>query len=519
MIRIHSGRGKIFFKISFYNSYIQKIYYIRMRTHFTILTAFLLVFTLASQAQSWQSNCTGNTYLEERYKADVFKLSLDRLIETENKWKDSIDFPQIYKDTIAKAFYAFANMEYTPYKDTILSAFGGISPGAPMYDEPSYLGFTIPSQDSSSIFNMHQSVRYFSVSVKNDAAWAAAWAAGNYANTPNAAVNKLVKDNILSVSTCTEEFCISSTQQKFYTLKTNRPLNTNALVAAFAALKNAAGDPDVADVRPQPYFGGGNEMAVEFTNTGVVLSFINNCENCDAGCDVSVAWAFRARVFTNCQIDLVYITPHFPIAPNGNPANGSIVNGKYYIYPCISVTTLPVTLSNLTAVAKNNTAIQLGFTALTQADAYAYEVEHSTNGNSFTKISSITPILGSPSQAYSYTHSNPANGNNYYRIKVVEKDGHHFYSNIATGFIGSKPVTFSIAPNPAKNSFRLTVAEASVLNRAVLVINSASGRQLLQQPLQTVTSQNINISSLPTGIYWLAIHTASGTQVQKLVVK
>ena len=76
-------------------------------------------------------------------------------------------------------------------------------------------------------------------------------------------------------------------------------------------------------------------------------------------------------------------------------------------------------------------------------------------------------------------------------------------------------VAFTLYPNPAREQVHCTLHGAS--STGVLIIFDAMGRQLLSQPLSSV-SQSIVIRTFPQGLYTVVVRTAVGSSVQRLSV-
>jgi len=77
--------------------------------------------------------------------------------------------------------------------------------------------------------------------------------------------------------------------------------------------------------------------------------------------------------------------------------------------------------------------------------------------------------------------------------------------------------TFSIAPNPSTNQITITTSEA--LSNSRIEIYDQIGRNIINHQISSSATE-INISSLPTGLYFVSLVDDLGKrfgQVQKLV--
>lgn len=94
---------------------------------------------------------------------------------------------------------------------------------------------------------------------------------------------------------------------------------------------------------------------------------------------------------------------------------------------------------------------------------------------------------------YEYTHTSPSIGINYYRIKQVDYDGKHSYSDIASVIYDGGGET-NIYPNPATSEVTISTKVPTSVQ-----VMDLYGRVLIKQDISE--GQNtINLSELPSGI-------------------
>ncbi|MCU0322779.1 MAG: hypothetical protein MUE72_10200, partial [Chitinophagaceae bacterium] len=93
-------------------------------------------------------------------------------------------------------------------------------------------------------------------------------------------------------------------------------------------------------------------------------------------------------------------------------------------------TMVPTLLGSFT-VDKLNISALLKFTTLTEANSDFIEVQHSLNAIDFTTLEKLIAKGNSTTAShYNFTHANPTNGVNYYRLKMIDKDGKFSLSEI-----------------------------------------------------------------------------------------
>ena len=77
---------------------------------------------------------------------------------------------------------------------------------------------------------------------------------------------------------------------------------------------------------------------------------------------------------------------------------------------------------------------------------------------------------------------------------------------------------FDLAPNPARGSVTVTLAEG--LGGGMLTVADAAGREVLRKELAPQTQTTvIGVSELPAGTYFVTLATAEGSGTRKLVVE
>ena len=168
--------------------------------------------------------------------------------------------------------------------------------------------------------------------------------------------------------------------------------------------------------------------------------------NKSAGTDVSSV-NFLSSTYDNTEIYGRYtigISPDAVGATNGinNFTRFSLVN-EFIV--------LPVTVTNIKAWQQAD-QIKVNWMALHEINIDHYEIEKSLTGNNFKKIASVNALNnGTPQNVYGITDANAASGNNFYRIKIIGKDGATSYTTIVSVNINGGKISVAIQPNPVRN--------------------------------------------------------------------
>ncbi len=171
---------------------------------------------------------------------------------------------------------------------------------------------------------------------------------------------------------------------------------------------------------------------------------------------------------------------------------------------------MPVELTSFTGNLTSQGAVLLAWSTASETNSAYFEIQRSSNGHIWLSIDSVD-AAGTTRAATDYIayDQTPPDNNNYYRLRQVDHDGSTSYSQTVQVLI---PLTESIQifPNPA-SSF-LTV-EGSV--RPAVQIFDLAGKRVLGP----VRSTTVDISGLPSGMYFASIRTDSQEVAKRFVKK
>lgn len=158
---------------------------------------------------------------------------------------------------------------------------------------------------------------------------------------------------------------------------------------------------------------------------------------------------------------------------------------------------LPVQLLSFSAMKENGRAL-LKWSASSEVNSAHYILEHSGNGNSYLALAKLTARgTGATQTDYRFTHLQPVNGINYYRLKMVDRDGKFEYSPVRR-LQFDIPAAFTVLPNPATGRVRISVTEPG----GELQMISSTGEILKVQKI-IHTAADIDISGMAPGIYFV----------------
>ena len=157
---------------------------------------------------------------------------------------------------------------------------------------------------------------------------------------------------------------------------------------------------------------------------------------------------------------------------------------------------------------KQNEKIILNWTVNNISTIERFIAERSVDGRSYSVLMEL------PATGFDFTDMQPLPDLNYYRIKLIEKDGKITYSNIAVILNAAKGFDLiSITPNPIVNGiFKLNVSAAQKIQMDI-VITDMQGRQVQKQTLNMIAgfnAINMNVNNLAAGTYQVYGNTADG---------
>jgi len=161
---------------------------------------------------------------------------------------------------------------------------------------------------------------------------------------------------------------------------------------------------------------------------------------------------------------------------------------------------LPVHLASWTA-RMSGTIVMLNWSTAMEEHTSHFNIQSGRDGIRFTTVQTITARGNSTTvQQYSTSDAPSGDGVIYYRLEIVDEDGHKTYSDVQQVRITGKS-SLSLYPNPATDEVRLTVAATGTHQ---WIIFNQSGQ--VQRKGSTSTQQTtIPISTLAAGIYRLQV--------------
>lgn len=173
----------------------------------------------------------------------------------------------------------------------------------------------------------------------------------------------------------------------------------------------------------------------------------------------------------------------------------------------------PVTLASFTA-KKEGISAQLGWVTLQEKNTKSFEVEHSLDGRSWRKLGSVAAVGNSTTeQRYSYPDTDPANGLNYYRLRIVDFDGHTELSR-SQSLSFERGLQANVYPNPAVDYLTLEVKDVSKVQSVQIL--SSTGKAVYES---ATPAAQVKVSSLTKGLYLVRFQFKNGSMETYKVIK
>jgi len=178
---------------------------------------------------------------------------------------------------------------------------------------------------------------------------------------------------------------------------------------------------------------------------------------------------------------------------------------------------VPLRLLNFSAMAED-TFVNVSWQTAYEDALQSYEVEHSTDGVTFTKIGSVSPTNNPSGNVYLFKDIAPSPGENFYRLKIIEDDGSFSYSVIKVVRFDNGNNYVSVYPNPAKDNVNILFKEVTEGN-IQLQLDGINGQVIQSTSMTGLQLKELDVSKLADGIYELHIISAKINVTQKIIVQ
>jgi hypothetical protein len=245
---------------------------------------FLILVICNSQVPS---SCAVPNALLTNYKTDVRHLTIQRLIQINSPYKDSIAIPQIYQDSIWQGLSAIYNVNSILESDTVFDLF---------------CIHTYP--------NSYSTCHGLRVSVNSAFSWTTQW------QNLQIVTGYSALDNLMT----TYGFTITNYYSwNLAIITTTQEINMEAFKDSLLTLDG------IVAVNPSVAAGAGDYLTYNSDGINKDINFVMGFDDCPSGCMAHYTWKFR--VYQDCSVEYLgaidinpYNTP-FPVPLNCNISN------------------------------------------------------------------------------------------------------------------------------------------------------------------------------------------------------
>ncbi len=216
---------------------------------------------------------------------------------------------------------------------------------------------------------------------------------------------------------------------------------------------------------------------------------------------------FRGTVITSAGA--ITLLGSSPLFGRGLACGGAInVQANLVTKPALVI--LPVTLVDFSATRQGG-SVRLNWTTASEQSSKNFLVQrsNSSSANTWTTIAVIAAAGTSSSiTKYTFVDNTICKGNNYYRLRSTDIDGNYSFSNVKLVYFDETfSTTIRVFPNPFQNNLTLTGAQ----HGSTIMLVDLSGKLIVKQQATGNDMDQLNVSSLETGVYVLKIIAADGT--------
>jgi hypothetical protein len=174
---------------------------------------------------------------------------------------------------------------------------------------------------------------------------------------------------------------------------------------------------------------------------------------------------------------------------------------------------LPYDIKNFKATGKGK-VVQLDWLINHNDEVRSYTIERSRDGIHFENIKMVLSRANEETAAYADTDPAPFSGWGYYRLRITDLSGRTSYSAIQKVWMGSTQTQIQVTPKPAKNNLWINVAHPEKVNEMSII---SSVGQLMYKQNRIMSTNQIDISSLRPGVYYVRIIGQSGISTEAFI--
>jgi hypothetical protein len=178
---------------------------------------------------------------------------------------------------------------------------------------------------------------------------------------------------------------------------------------------------------------------------------------------------------------------------------------------------LPVTFSGFVARKNADESLQLLWNVDEEINVKGYYVESSTDGVNFTNAGYVA---ASNQDIYALNYTDKLNQTMYFRIRNIDFDGKSKYTPIIKVYGNNAAASSLLEIYPVPANDMITIAHNKSAEKAIIALYTTSGKIVLHKNVQLNTYQTqLNIGTLPSGMYLVKYDDGTGTMQSKVIYK
>lgn len=210
------------------------------------------------------------------------------------------------------------------------------------------------------------------------------------------------------------------------------------------------------------------------------------------------------------------MTTELAITPNGDSAIMIYQSTNIYAKSLDIGGSLPIKLLSINASLYGKTGAAINWKASEDANSSYYNIQRSYDGRNFTTIGKVL-AKGSVINDYVY-YDNAAFTSTaktvFYKLKMVDKDGSAVYSKIVSITNAINNISAVSYPVPAIDYIIIKTNSAQYINSTANIYDNAG--RLMKMVLLNSAEQRIDISTLPSGMYYVKLNDSVKLKFQKM---
>lgn len=193
-----------------------------------------------------------------------------------------------------------------------------------------------------------------------------------------------------------------------------------------------------------------------------------------------------------------------------NPDKISIITG-----------TLPVVLTPLKGYYSKGIS-HLYWKSLQESNSSHFEIQRSNDGINYSQVGKVIAKSASDKEVeYSFDDLRANGGLNYYRLKLLDKDGKYQYSNIEVVNVNIEGINITaIYPAPFTDNVNIVVSSEIRAQTSINLFDNTGKLLVSQQSVlnKGVTNLSIdNLGKLTSGMYIIKVQAGDVVVIKRLI--